>query len=98
MPVTLAVQFKVLPFQQDRKVLRLLQFDQEDPFARGVQNTRRHIDNVAGMRLDSVEQATHRVDVLAHYQRLELIQNHILLQAEINLTPIDYDPRLRLTV
>src|SRR4051812_26633364 len=98
MSVALAVQFEVLPFQQDRKVLRLLQFGQEDPLTRRVQDTGRHIDNVAGMHLDSVEQATHRVDVLAREQRLELIQGHVLLQGEINLTPIDYEPRLRLTV
>src|SRR4029453_14293169 len=92
-PAMLPVQFKVLPFQQDREVLRLLQFHQEDPFAGCMQHTWWHIDNVAGMHCDSVEQATHGGHVLAHYQRLELVQHHIVLQAEINLTAINDEPR-----
>src|SRR5215212_2447486 len=77
MSVTFAVQFKVLPFQQDRQVLRLLQFHQEDPFTGCMQHTRWHIDNVAGMHLDSVEQVTQDGHVLGHYQRSELVQDHI---------------------
>jgi len=55
MSVAFAVQLEVLPFQQDREILRLLQFHQEDPCTRRMQDTRRHIDNVAGTHLDSVE-------------------------------------------
>ena len=89
MPVTFAVQFEVSPFQQDGQVLGLLYFHDEDAFPDRMQEARRHVYNVARSHLNAVEQREERVDVLAHHQRLQVINGHVSLQTEVNLTTID---------
>ncbi len=98
MPVTFAVQFEAPPFQEDRQVLGLLQFNDEHTSTDRVQDSRRHVDNVALFYIDSVEQAEQRVDVLAHDHWLEVIDGHVLLQTQVDLAPIDDEPGLRFAV
>jgi hypothetical protein len=45
-----------------------------------------------------MEQSAHPVDVLAHDQREEVIQDHILLEAQVDLTAVQDEPRLRFAV
>ena len=68
MPVTFTVQLEVSPLQQDREILGLLQLDEEHAFIDRMQNAGRHLDHVARIHQDSVEQAQRRADVLAHHQ------------------------------
>ena len=81
MAVTYAVQIEVSPLQQDGQVLQLLQLDQKHTVIDRVQNAGRHIDHIARIHQDSVEQAQHRADVLAHHQRLEVVAGYVLFQA-----------------
>jgi hypothetical protein len=46
-----------------------------------MQDARRHVDKVARIYQDSVEQAEHPIDVLARHQRLEVVAAYVFLQA-----------------
>src|SRR4051812_21377297 len=94
----LTVQFESLPLQQDRQVLRLLQFHQEHTCTRCMQNAGRHVDDVTRLRCDSVKQAAHRIDVLGNHQLLELGDSHIPPEPQVDLAPVDYEPCLRFAV
>ena len=98
MAVALAIQLEVPPLQQDRQILGLLQLHQENSFAYRVQNAGRHIDDVTRMHVDLVEQTEHRVDVLVHHQRLELVDPHVLLQAQVDHATVEDVPRLSFAV